>query len=410
MYGTMGPRFRGDDSYGYTRHVPRHDRNHSPYLPDLAALLAKATPLRSGDMLAGIAAASGEERVAAQVALADLPLRTFLNEQVVPYETDEVTRLIIDSHDANAFAPDCASDGGRIARLASLRCGDDRNPRRARARHHARDGGGGEQDQPPAGPDGDGGEMLGRHPLPQHHRAPRPPLGAAAAQSSDRRSHRHCGEHSRRPAARLRRRRHRHQPRDRQSRARPCAPVDARGRARQARHPDARLRAGACDHHARAHRQELAGRSRVPVDRRHAGRQQELRHRPRAARRSPRRRAGAQARHGRRQRDVFRDRARQRALRRGPSRRRPADARGARLRGGADIPAAPGQHRGGLHRAGISLRRQADHPRRARGSFLRQAHGPADGLATSATPITPRPTRTTWTRCSRCWPPRASTT
>ena len=73
--------------------------------PDLAALMAKATPLRSGDMLAGIAAASGEERVAAQVALADLPLRTFLNEQVVPYETDEVTRLIIDTHDAQAFAP-----------------------------------------------------------------------------------------------------------------------------------------------------------------------------------------------------------------------------------------------------------------------------------------------------------------
>jgi ethanolamine ammonia-lyase large subunit len=73
--------------------------------PDLAALMARATPLRSGDMLAGIAAASGEERVAAQVALADLPLRTFLDEQVVPYETDEVTRLIIDTHDAGAFAP-----------------------------------------------------------------------------------------------------------------------------------------------------------------------------------------------------------------------------------------------------------------------------------------------------------------
>src|ERR1700704_951315 len=73
--------------------------------PDLATLLANASPLRSGDELAGIAAQTGEERVAAQYALADLPLRTFLSEPVVPYEQDEVTRLIIDSHDAAAFAP-----------------------------------------------------------------------------------------------------------------------------------------------------------------------------------------------------------------------------------------------------------------------------------------------------------------
>jgi ethanolamine ammonia-lyase large subunit len=73
--------------------------------PDLATLLAKATPLRSGDQLAGIAAETGEERVAAQYALADLPLRTFLTQAVVPYEADEVTRLIVDSHDAAAFAP-----------------------------------------------------------------------------------------------------------------------------------------------------------------------------------------------------------------------------------------------------------------------------------------------------------------
>ena len=72
---------------------------------DLKTLLAKASPLRSGDQLAGIAAATGEERVAAQYALADLPLATFLNETVVPYETDEVTRLIVDSHDRAAFAP-----------------------------------------------------------------------------------------------------------------------------------------------------------------------------------------------------------------------------------------------------------------------------------------------------------------
>lgn len=73
--------------------------------PDLRTLLARATPLRSGDELAGVAAASRAERAAAQCALADVPLTAFLNEAVVPYEDDEVTRLIIDTHDRAAFAP-----------------------------------------------------------------------------------------------------------------------------------------------------------------------------------------------------------------------------------------------------------------------------------------------------------------
>jgi ethanolamine ammonia-lyase large subunit len=72
---------------------------------DLKTLLAKASPLRSGDQLAGVAAGTGEERVAAQYALADLPLATFLAEHVVAYEADAVTRLIADSHDRAAFAP-----------------------------------------------------------------------------------------------------------------------------------------------------------------------------------------------------------------------------------------------------------------------------------------------------------------
>jgi ethanolamine ammonia-lyase large subunit len=72
---------------------------------DVKTLLAKASPTRSGDQLAGVAAETGEEQVAAQYALADLPLATFLHEPVVPYETDEVTRLIIDTHDREAFAP-----------------------------------------------------------------------------------------------------------------------------------------------------------------------------------------------------------------------------------------------------------------------------------------------------------------
>ena len=72
---------------------------------DLKDLMAKATPERSGDLLAGIAAHTAQERVQAQMALADLPLRTFLDEALIPYEDDEVTRLIIDTHDAQAFAP-----------------------------------------------------------------------------------------------------------------------------------------------------------------------------------------------------------------------------------------------------------------------------------------------------------------
>jgi ethanolamine ammonia-lyase large subunit len=102
--------------------------------PDLKGLMAKASPPRSGDRLAGVAAQSAAERVAAQMALADLPLATFLNEAVVPYEDDEVTRLIIDTHDAAAFAPVAhltvggfrdwlLGDGATTATLSALACG-----------------------------------------------------------------------------------------------------------------------------------------------------------------------------------------------------------------------------------------------------------------------------------------------
>ncbi len=82
----------------------------------LKTLLAKASPARSGDFLSQVAAGDDRERAAAQMALADLPLKAFLHEQVVPYEQDEVTRLIVDSHDLLAFAP-----------VASLTVGDFRN-------------------------------------------------------------------------------------------------------------------------------------------------------------------------------------------------------------------------------------------------------------------------------------------
>ena len=75
------------------------------HVKSLRQILAMASPARSGDFLAGIAAASEEERVKAQIELSEVPLSRFLNEVVVPYEDDEVTRLIIDTHDKNAFAP-----------------------------------------------------------------------------------------------------------------------------------------------------------------------------------------------------------------------------------------------------------------------------------------------------------------
>jgi len=89
---------------------------------DLKTLLAKASPARSGDQLAGIAAASGEERVAAQYALADVPLASILAQPVIPYESDEVTRLIVDSHDRAAF--------GEIAHLTVGDCATGSSPTR----------------------------------------------------------------------------------------------------------------------------------------------------------------------------------------------------------------------------------------------------------------------------------------
>lgn len=97
-------------SYNYTLGERRYQ------FRNLAELMAKATPARAGDRLAGVIALTAEERVVAQMALADLPLKTFLNDPLIPYEADEVTRLIIDDHDAIAFQP-----------IAHLTVGDFRN-------------------------------------------------------------------------------------------------------------------------------------------------------------------------------------------------------------------------------------------------------------------------------------------
>ncbi len=107
--------------------------SHVYQFASLKELLAKATPPRSGDVLAGVAAASARERVAAQLALAEVPLVLFLNEALVPYEDDEVTRLIFDCHERAAFAPishlcvgdfrdwllDDATDTAMLARVAA---------------------------------------------------------------------------------------------------------------------------------------------------------------------------------------------------------------------------------------------------------------------------------------------------
>ena len=115
--------------------LPRYhvDLRHIRYrFEDLRALLAAASPHRSGDELAGIAAASAEQRVAARIALADLTLAAVMADPVVPYEDDEVTRLIVDRHDPAAFAAiahltvggfrdwllDDATDGATIAAAA----------------------------------------------------------------------------------------------------------------------------------------------------------------------------------------------------------------------------------------------------------------------------------------------------
>lgn len=90
--------------------------SHVYQFASLADLMAKASPLRSGDQLAGVAALSSEQRVVAQMLLADLPLKDFLQETLIPYESDEITRLIIDEHDKAAFAE-----------IAHLTVGDFRN-------------------------------------------------------------------------------------------------------------------------------------------------------------------------------------------------------------------------------------------------------------------------------------------
>ena len=179
---------------------------HSYGFADLRELLAKATPARSGDVLAGVAAESAAERVAAQTVLADLPLAHFLDEAVVPYEDDDVTRLILDSHDAAAFAPVAVADRRRLPGLAAVLGGRHHRAERPRARAHARDGGGGQQAHARRRPGRRRPQDPRRH-GPAHDDRPRGAAGdAPAAQPPDRRPRRHHRVAGGRAAARRRRR------------------------------------------------------------------------------------------------------------------------------------------------------------------------------------------------------------
>ena len=214
--------------------------------PDLPTLLARASPARSGDALARVAARSAEERVAAQLALADVPLRRLLDDPVVPYETDEVTRLICDTHDAAAFAavshltvgglrdwllsdaatpqaltalapgltPEMVAAVSKLCRLQDLMVAAARCTVTTRFRNTL----------------GLPGHLSVR--LQPNHPTD-DPAGIAAAIL-------------RRSAARRRGRRDRHQPGDRQPGADACAALHAGRCANPAGHPDPELRARAC--------------------------------------------------------------------------------------------------------------------------------------------------------------------
>ena len=293
---------------------------------DLATLMARATPLRSGDVLAGLAATSAAERVAAQCALADVPLTHFLNDAVVPYEADDVTRLIIDTHDAAAFAPVAhltvgglrdwlLADSTDTAVLSALAPG--LTPEMAAAVSKIMR----LQDLMLVA-----AQVQRGHALSQHHR----PAGALSVRLQPN----HPTDDPRgiaasmldglllgagdavigiNPAT------------DSPDSAHALLRLLDEVRSKLA-HPDADLRAGACDHHAGRDGARRAGGPGVPVDRRHRGRQPQLRRQPGAAAGGARGRAVAGARHRRRQRHVFRDRPGQRAVGRRAPRRRPADA------------------------------------------------------------------------------------
>ena len=171
---------------------------------DLRDLLAKASPYRSGDALAGIAAESDEQRAAAQMTLADLPLRAFLQHALIPYENDEVTRLIVDSHDPVRLCSGRDIHCGRFSRLAAFRCRDRRDAGRARTRSDAGDGRGGQQVDAGSGPDPGGAQDTGGDAVQDHGGPAGQAIDPVAAEPSRGRSGRHRCSHGRWAPAGLR--------------------------------------------------------------------------------------------------------------------------------------------------------------------------------------------------------------
>ncbi len=161
---------------------------------DLKTLMAKATPLRSGDCLAGIAAENASERVAAQRGLAEVPLKRFLNEALIPYEQDEVTRLILDSHVAEAFAPVSHLMVGGFSQLAAVRPGQHRRLACAGAGADTGDGRRRCQDHVGTGSDPGGAENRGGDPLQEYPRPAWTHVHTTAAQPPHRRPGRGGGQ------------------------------------------------------------------------------------------------------------------------------------------------------------------------------------------------------------------------
>ncbi len=364
---------------------------------DLKEVMAKATPLRSGDVLAGVAAGCAEEAVAARMVLADLPLATLLAEPLVPYEADEVTRLICDGHDAAAFSP-----------IASLTVGEFRE------------------------------FLLAETTTTQTLAALAPgvtPEMAAAASKIMRNQDLILAASKCRVVTAFRNTLG--LPGTMSVRLQPNHPTDdlagitasildglfyGCGDAVIGINPATDSPAVIGELTRRL--DEIIGRFQIPtqgcvlthvtsaIGLIEEGAPVDLVFQSIAGTQGANASFGvslsllgealdagalAAARDGGRQRHVLRDRPGLGFVGRRRLRPRPADRRGPRLRGGTRLRAAAGQHRGRLHRAGVPLRRQADRPRRPGGPLLRQADGRPDGGATSATPTTPRPTRTTWT-------------
>ena len=366
---------------------------------DLKTLLAKASPARSGDALAGVAAQSAIERVAAQMALADLPLKTFLNVDLVPYEEDEVSRLILDSHDPTAFAPmshltvgafrewllDTRTTTSQLTALAPgltpemaaavskiMRAQDlivvaakcsvitafrntiglaGRLSTRLQPNHPTDDSRGIAASLLDGLLFGVGDAVIGVNPA----------TDSVAGLCADRH-----------PARRG-----------------PGAP----------RHSDADLLSRSCHDRDPGHQSRRPGRSRLSIHRRLGKGQSRVRDQPVRSGRGAGCRAFAGSRHDRPERHVFRDRARQRAIRRSAFRRRPADDGSARLCRRAAVQAAARQHRRRLHRSRISLQRQGNHRGPGSRTISAASCSACRWDAMSATPTMPKPIRTTWMRC-----------